>query len=108
MLCKGNPKAAPGIKPILFSRYGKWCLNNSMDEIIADEDAYHKSFKLMAEACLYISHNCTQPLTLDDVAKKNWNQQVLLFAFVYRLYTNDICGLFDQRKNPIGRIHVYD
>ncbi len=70
MLCKSNPKVATGIKPILFSRYGKWCLNNSMDEIIADEDAYHKSFKLMAEACLYISHNCTQPLTLDDVAKK--------------------------------------
>ena len=41
MLCKGNPKVATGIKP-----------------------------KLMAEACLYISHNCTQPLTLDDVAKK--------------------------------------
>lgn len=49
-----------------------------MDEIIADEGAYHKSFKLMAEACLYISHNCTQPLTLDDVAKKKEGTSFLI------------------------------
>lgn len=53
-----------------FSYYGKWCLENRMDEIETGNDTYYRSAKLMAEACLYISQNCTEPLTVDDVANK--------------------------------------
>lgn len=53
-----------------FSYYGKWCLENRIDENDVVNDAYYKSSKLMAEACLYISQNCAEALTIDDVAKK--------------------------------------
>lgn len=53
-----------------FSYYGKWCLDNRIDETDATDEAYYRSAKLMAEACLYISQNCADPLSLDDVAKK--------------------------------------
>ncbi|MCR5475350.1 MAG: AraC family transcriptional regulator [Lachnospiraceae bacterium] len=53
-----------------FSYYGKWCLENSIDETETGNDTYYRSAKLMAEACLYISQNCTEPLTVDDVANK--------------------------------------
>ncbi len=53
-----------------FSLYGRWCLDNLKDETESDNETYYRSSKIMAEACLYIAQNCTEPLSLEDVAKK--------------------------------------
>lgn len=45
-------------------------MDNRIDESDSTDEAYYKSSKLMAEACLFISQNCAEPLSLDDVAKK--------------------------------------
>lgn len=52
---------------LFFSLYGQY----SLDEHIEETDtgsAQYKSTKLMAEACLYISQNCSEALTLEGVA----------------------------------------
>lgn len=51
-----------------FARLGRYCVNAKKEGFSGDASADFKSTKLMAEACLYISQNCTSPLTLDDVA----------------------------------------
>ena len=53
-----------------FSLYGKWCMDTQKDMADVDDESYYRSARLMAEACLYISQNCTEPLSLEDVAKK--------------------------------------
>ncbi len=53
-----------------FSMYAKWCMNNHIEKNDADDEGYYRSSRMIAEACLYISQNCTEPLTLDDVARK--------------------------------------
>ncbi len=53
-----------------FSLYGKWCMDNQIDKTDTDDESYIRSTKLMAEACLYISQNCTEPLSLESVARK--------------------------------------
>ncbi len=51
-----------------FVRLGKSCVNAKKKEFTGDLNAEDRSTMLMAEACLYISQNCTKPLTLDDVS----------------------------------------
>lgn len=53
---------------VFFSIYGQYFTNLNLDENADIESAQYKSSKLMAEACLYISQNCSEALTLDDVA----------------------------------------
>ncbi len=52
---------------VFFALYGQYSLNEHIEETDT-ETAQYKSAKLMAEACLYISQNCSEPLTLEDVA----------------------------------------
>ena len=51
-----------------FEQVGTRCLQAQQEQIPSDPHPEHKSTKQMAEACLFISHNCTNPLTLEDAA----------------------------------------
>ena len=51
-----------------FERIGNRCMSIKTEHSEDVADAQSKTIKKMAEACLYISQNCTQPLTLDDIA----------------------------------------
>lgn len=51
-----------------FSLYGQYCINSNNAHNAGYTVTQYKSSKLMAEACLYISQNCAEPLTLDSVA----------------------------------------
>lgn len=53
---------------LFFSMYGQFCLGKNEEEKSDEESVQYKSSKLMAEACLYISENCSEALTLEDVA----------------------------------------
>lgn len=52
-----------------FTVFGQYCLNEHLDDSASEAERY-KSSTLMAEACLYIMQNCTEPLTLEEVAKQ--------------------------------------
>ena len=51
-----------------FTYLGQQCVTEELEETEETESAGYKSAKLMAEACLYITQNCAEPLTLEDVA----------------------------------------
>ncbi len=51
-----------------FVKLGQYCVNAKKEEFSDDAKTDYKSTKLITEACLYISQNCTKPLTLDDVS----------------------------------------
>ncbi|WP_127533197.1 helix-turn-helix domain-containing protein [Paenibacillus kobensis] len=51
-----------------FVMLGRYCVNAKKEGFSGDASTDYKATKLMAEACLYISQNCTSPLTLDDVS----------------------------------------
>lgn len=51
-----------------FYIYVQMILRNMPHEIGSHDIAQYKSAKLMTEACLYISQNCSDPLTLEGVA----------------------------------------
>lgn len=51
-----------------FVKLGQYCINAKKEGFSGDTGIDFKSTKLMAEACLYISQNCTKPLALEDVA----------------------------------------
>lgn len=51
-----------------FVELGQYCVNAKKEEFSDDAKTDYKSTKLITEACLYISQNCTNPLTLDDVS----------------------------------------
>lgn len=53
-----------------FSLFGQYCINSNNAQISGYTVTQYKSSKLMAEACLYISQNCAEPLTLDSVARQ--------------------------------------
>lgn len=53
-----------------FSLYGRYCLEAHADLSGDEGELRYRSSKLMAEACLYISQNCTEPLTLEDAARE--------------------------------------
>lgn len=51
-----------------FSQFGQYCLKLNNVQNSGYTVTQYKSSKLMAEACLYITQNCAEPLTLDLVA----------------------------------------
>ncbi len=51
-----------------FHMVGQRCIMANKDSAQDAPSAEYKATKQMAEACLYISHNCTKPLTLDDIS----------------------------------------
>ncbi len=70
-----------------FVKLGRYCLNAKKEGFSGDASADYKSTKLMAEACLYISQNCTQPLTLEDVAQ-HIGVSKYHFSRIFNKYTN--------------------
>ena len=52
---------------LLFTQLGNRCLSEMKDATLDSGSA--KSIELIAEACFFISRNCTEPLELETVAK---------------------------------------
>lgn len=53
---------------LFFSHLGQYCLQNEESNPKTCSNFHANSTKLMAEACLYISENCRQDLTLEEVS----------------------------------------
>ncbi|MFV0529320.1 MAG: helix-turn-helix domain-containing protein [Lachnospiraceae bacterium] len=51
-----------------FIKFNQYCVNAKNEEFSTETNAEPKFIKLMTEACLYISQNCTNSLTLDDIS----------------------------------------
>jgi AraC-like DNA-binding protein len=51
-----------------FEKVGCYCLKYQQEASENDPPQEYKTAKKMAEACLFIVHNCISPLTLDQVA----------------------------------------
>lgn len=70
-----------------FVKLGQYCVATRKEDYKNDAGAEYKSTKLMAQACLYISQNCTQPLTLDDISH-HMGISKSHFAHLFKKYTN--------------------
>lgn len=70
-----------------FIKLGRYCINSKKEDFSHDANAEYKSIKLMAEACLYISQNCTKPLTLDDISRQIGISK-FHFSRLFKTYTN--------------------
>ncbi|MDD3401879.1 MAG: AraC family transcriptional regulator [Hespellia sp.] len=70
-----------------FIKLGQYCIHTRSDDFSGNTDAEYKFTQLMAEACLYISQNCTQPLTLDDISR-HMGLSKSHFAHLFKKYTN--------------------
>jgi len=70
-----------------FVKFGQYCINAKKEEFSGDANAEYKSIKLMAEACLYISQNCTKSLTLDDISQ-HMGFSKFHFSHLFKTYTN--------------------
>lgn len=70
-----------------FVKLGQYCVNAKKEEFSGDANSEYKSTKLMTEACLYISQNCTKPLTLDDISH-HIGVSKSHFAHLFKKYTN--------------------
>lgn len=70
-----------------FVKFGQYCVNAKKEEISGDANTEYKYTKLMTEACLYISHNCTKSLTLDDVCHYIGVSKSH-FSHLFKKYTN--------------------
>jgi AraC-type DNA-binding domain-containing proteins len=70
-----------------FVKLGKYCVNAKKEELSGDANVDYKSTKLMTEACLYISQNCTKPLTLDDISHQ-MGVSKSHFSHLFKKYTN--------------------
>ncbi len=70
-----------------FAKFGQYCLNAKKEEFSGDANTEYKYTKLMTEACLYISQNCTQSLTLDDVSN-HIGVSKSHFSHLFKKYTN--------------------
>lgn len=70
-----------------FVKLGQYCVNAKKEGFSGDASTDFKSTKLMAEACLYISQNCTNPLTLDDVSH-HIGVSKYHFSRIFNKYTN--------------------
>ena len=51
-----------------FEKLGAYCVAMKIENDSSDSDQGVNKTHLMAEACLFISQNCTKPLTLDETA----------------------------------------
>jgi AraC-like DNA-binding protein len=70
-----------------FAKLGQYCVNAKKEEFSDDAKTDYKSTKLITEACLYISQNCTKPLTLDDVSR-HIGVSKSHFSHLFKKYTN--------------------
>lgn len=70
-----------------FAKLGQYCVNTRKEEFSDDAITDYKSTKLMTEACLYISQNCTKPLTLDDISH-HIGVSKSHFSHLFKKYTN--------------------
>lgn len=70
-----------------FAMLGQHCLNTKKEDFSDDSNTDYKSTKLMTEACLYISQNCTKSLTLDDVSR-HIGISKSHFSHLFKKYTN--------------------
>ena len=71
----------------LFADIGQLCLSDELSRRTAETNTDIENMKLMEEACLYISENCTRPLTLSEVAAKVGVSKSH-FALLFKSYTN--------------------
>lgn len=69
-----------------FERLGNRCMDIKAENAEDVANGKNKNIKKMAEACLYISQNCTQPLTLDNVASY-MGVSKSHFAHLFKEYT---------------------
>ena len=51
-----------------FGLLGQNIISSHQNELSSPEASQYKSAKLIAEACMYISQNCSNPLTLENVS----------------------------------------
>ncbi|MFT8342020.1 MAG: AraC family transcriptional regulator [Clostridium beijerinckii] len=70
-----------------FAKLGQYCVNAKKEEFSDDANTGYKSTKLITEACLYISQNCTKPLTLDDISH-HIGVSKFHFSHLFKKYTN--------------------
>lgn len=70
-----------------FAKLGQYCINAKKEEISDDANTDYKSTKLITEACLYISQNCTKPITLDDISH-HIGVSKSHFSHLFKKYTN--------------------
>ena len=70
-----------------FSIFGAHCQNNKRKDFLTSASSDYKSIKKMAKACLYISQNCAEPLTLDDVSAYVGFSKYH-FSRLFKMYTN--------------------
>lgn len=70
-----------------FVMFGQYCFKAKKEKFSNDSNSEIKSTKLMTEACLYISQNCTKSLTLDDVSH-HIGVSRSYFAHLFKKYTN--------------------
>lgn len=70
-----------------FEMAGHLCMEKQKAFPAMEAGAEQKLVKRMAEACLYISQNCTKPLTLDEVASQMGISKSY-FATLFKRYTN--------------------
>ncbi len=70
-----------------FVKLGQYCVKAKKEEFSDDGNTDYKYTKLMSEACLYISQNCTKPLTLDDISH-HIGVSKSHFSHLFKKYTN--------------------
>lgn len=69
-----------------FEQVGSYCLHSQQEQVRNNPNPEYKATKQMAEACLFISHNCTSPLTLEDVAQ-HMGMSKSHFAHLFKEFT---------------------
>lgn len=70
-----------------FELAGRFCLEQQKASPSMETATEQKLVKRMAEACLFISQNCTKPLTLEEVAAQMGISKSY-FANLFKRYTN--------------------
>lgn len=70
-----------------FAKFGQYCIDAKKEEFANNTNEEYKSLRLMAEACLYISQNCTKSLTLDDISR-HIGFSKYHFSHLFKTYTN--------------------
>ena len=70
-----------------FAELGEYWENAEENEHTKSTGKEQESLKLMAEACLYITNNCAQHLTLDSVAR-HMGISKSHFSHLFKRYTN--------------------
>lgn len=70
-----------------FEKVGNYCLDFQQEQAVNNPSSDYKATKKMAEACLFIVHNCTSPLTLDQVAE-HMGMSKSHFAHLFKDYTD--------------------